>query len=374
MRFFILNTDYPLFIRWLYNQYPGLTEEEYLVQYQKRMLSYFGTNDFFSSNLYKLGYEGWDVIANIEPMQKAWAIENGFKISDSKLSLRWRKKFIPWPYYIKHWKYWLYPILLAQIKYYRPDVIFSLAMEIIDDDFLRQVRPFTRLIVGQHAATPLYSKISEYDLVFSSLPNQVAYFRKEGLNSELLPLSFEHTLINRIDLTANKIHDVVFIGGVSDMYRDSIPILEKISEMGNLKIWSFDRTAIMNNPLLRNSYRGELWGLEMLQTLQNAKIVLNRHSNFADKFFANNIRLFEATGVGSLLLTDDKPNLSDFFSVGHDIISYKSQTDCIEKIEFMLKNDQFRISISKNGQQKTLKDHSYLNRMVMLVDILKKYI
>ncbi len=81
MKFLILNTDYPEFLRWLYAQHSGLEKQLYEVQYRARMDSLFGTADFYSSNLRKLGHEAWDVIANIEPMQKQWAREHG---SDTK--------------------------------------------------------------------------------------------------------------------------------------------------------------------------------------------------------------------------------------------------------------------------------------------------
>jgi len=37
MRFFILNTDYPEFLRWLYAQHPGLEKQPYEEQMRARM-------------------------------------------------------------------------------------------------------------------------------------------------------------------------------------------------------------------------------------------------------------------------------------------------------------------------------------------------
>ncbi len=59
MRFLILNTDYPDFLRWLYTQHPGLEKQPYEEQMRVRVESLFGVAHFYSSNLHKLGHEVW---------------------------------------------------------------------------------------------------------------------------------------------------------------------------------------------------------------------------------------------------------------------------------------------------------------------------
>ena len=51
----------------------------------------------------------------------------------------------------------------------------------------------------------------------------------------------------------------------------------------------------------------------MYKVYGRSKIVINRHGEVAQGF-ANNMRMFEATGMGALLMTGQSPNLSDFFS------------------------------------------------------------
>src|SRR5438876_5059876 len=76
MNFLVVNTDYPHFLHWLYAQSPGLEGKSYVEQMQVRNESLFGVADFYSSNLRKLGYEVYDIHANNEFMQKAWAQEH----------------------------------------------------------------------------------------------------------------------------------------------------------------------------------------------------------------------------------------------------------------------------------------------------------
>ncbi len=110
----------------------------------------------------------------------------------------------------------------------------------------------------------------------------------------------------------------------------------------------------------------------MYKILLKSKIIINRHIDIAEDY-ANNMRLFEATGCGAMLITDEKKNLGEIFKVGKEIITYSDVDDLIEKLKYYLKNDKEREKIAKAGQRRTLKDHVYEKRMKELVGILNKY-
>ena len=96
MKFFILDTDYPEFLCWLYTQHPGLESQPYEEQMRVRNQSLFGVADFNASNLRKLGYEAWDIYPNNELMQKAWADEHSLSIdSGQRWQFRLRRGMIP---------------------------------------------------------------------------------------------------------------------------------------------------------------------------------------------------------------------------------------------------------------------------------------
>src|SRR5439155_2879419 len=61
---------------------------------QVRNDSLFGVADFYSSTLRKLGYEAYDIHANNEFMQKAWAREHGTRLAESTpVQQRWQAAF-----------------------------------------------------------------------------------------------------------------------------------------------------------------------------------------------------------------------------------------------------------------------------------------
>ena len=90
--------------------------------------------------------------------------------------------------------------------------------------------------------------------------------------------------------------------------------------------------------------------------------------------YANNMRLFEATGVGTLLLTDWKANLAELFEPGREVIAYRTPDECAELIGYYLEHDAERDAVARAGQQRTLREHSYDQRMQELVDVVAPYL
>ena len=90
--------------------------------------------------------------------------------------------------------------------------------------------------------------------------------------------------------------------------------------------------------------------------------------------YANNLRLFEATGVGTLLLTDWKSNLSDLFHVGSEVIAYRNPEECSDLIRYYLSHEKERDAIARAGQQRTLRDHTYPQRMRELIDLVGRFL
>ena len=62
----------------------------------------------------------------------------------------------------------------------------------------------------------------------------------------------------------------------------------------------------------------------MYRVLARSKIALNRHIDVAEDH-ANNMRLYEATGVGTFLITDAKRNLSELFEPGEEVVTYADE-------------------------------------------------
>lgn len=378
MRILILNLDYPGFLSSLYRQQPGLENAPYLEQLHARVESLFNVGDFYSRNLALQGHEAWDVHINNEIMQTAWARENavpaqtsspnsGLKALRDKVRrhrsnpiIRTIKPLLKTFASRLTGKQNLLTILAAQIRHYRPDVILNQSVQWIPDGFLRDFKPEVKLIVGQ-IASPLDEdkKLIDYDLMISSLPNFVERFRKQGLKAELVRLAFEETILQKLPKTGQSV-DISFVGTLSADHENRRILLETVGRSLNLSIWG--RVDFEQDFPLKRFHRGDAWGKEMYGILQQSRITLNYHIDLAEDF-ANNLRLFEATGVGTLLLTDSKRNLHELFEPGREVVVYHNPDECVELARYYLDHEGERDAIAKAGQRRTLRDHTYRLRM-----------
>jgi spore maturation protein CgeB len=390
MKFLILNTDYPEFLSWLYSKQPGLEQSPYAEQLRARMKSLFGVADFYSSNLRRLGHEAWDIHANNEVMQKAWAKENGIQVKEAenaprqifmrptleKAPLRYMKRVVrPLLRFVRGRgrPAWFYDILAAQIEQLRPDVLLNQDMS-FNSKFLRAMRQHVRLLVGQHAATclPESKDWGCYDLVISSFQPTVDFFRQRGIRSEVSRLAFEPNVLSCLP-AENRSHGCVFVGSFHSVHRSRTELLETLCErFPQMRIWGPGVSSLSPTSAIRSRYAGQAWGREMYKILYRSKIVLNHHGDVAP--YANNLRLFEATGTGALLLTDWKENLREMFEPGKEVATYRSPEECIEAVSHYLEHEDARASIAYAGQQRTLRDHSYSQRMEEFVELVRNHL
>ena len=122
---------------------------------------------------------------------------------------------------------------------------------------------------------------------------------------------------------------------------------------------------------LRNSSHPPVFGLEMYKLLSKANITFNIHIDESGKC-AGNIRMFEATGLGSCLITDHKDNIKSIFDPDNEIITYKNVDECIEKIKWLQEHPLKRAEIAAKGQSRTLREHSTIIRAKYIDEIISK--
>jgi hypothetical protein len=185
-------------------------------------------------------------------------------------------------------------------------------------------------------------------------------------------LGFEPAVLSRLSTQGPKT-PVSFVGSLTPYHPARAELLEYVCRQQRVDIWGYGAETLPENSTIQSHHLGIAWGTEMYQILHRSKITLNHHIGIAESY-ANNMRLFEATGVGTLLITDWKVNLHEMFEPGKEVIAYRTKEECAELIQYYLAHEDERESIARAGQQKTLKDHTYYQRMQELVQIASKYL
>ena len=78
--------------------------------------------------------------------------------------------------------------------------------------------------------------------------------------------------------------------------------------------------------------------------------------------------MFEATGVGTCLITDTGCNMPDLFEPDKEVVTYANIEEAVEKSQYLLEHDQEREEIAAAGQERTLRDHTIQNRCELIND------
>jgi spore maturation protein CgeB len=350
MRILIIDTCYPAFLRSHYASRVDLADRTYSEQWHALMNTFFGTADAYSHNLAALGHEAHEIVANCGPLQHAWAREHGLETARAE------------------------EILLAQAHDYEPDVVYVQNLSYPSDRALAELRRSSRLVVGQIASkAPRAERLRAFDLLLTSFPHFVARFRELGVDAEYFRIGFDARVLARLEAESvpTDRYDAVFVGALNrTQHRTANALLARAARRAPIDFWGYGaRTWAPWSPM-RRRYHGEAWGIEMFRILRGARIALNRHIGAAGSN-ANNMRLYEATGVGTMLITDARENLAELFEPGREVVTYTSENDLVKRVLHYLAHDDERRIVARAGQERTVREHGYDVRMRELAEILE---
>lgn len=373
MRIAILDTYYARFLKTLYSRNPSMRSASAQAQQAEILNAVFGTSDFYSRHLNELGCEATDLIANCVPLQRAWAKENQIPVSGWALKLPHRFFRLPVIGSRLAALPGLIDVAVAQIRAFRPDVLYCQDLSFFPGDWLRELKKDVKLIVGQIACPlPPESFIKGYDLILTSFPHFVPRLQAQGIAAEYFRIAFDPRVL---ELLGDVPKDVgaSFVGGISRHHGNAVPLLEYAAQATPIEFFGYGAKTLPRSSLIRKRHHGEVWGLDMYRALARSRVTLNRHINVAENN-ANNMRLYEATGVGSLLITDRKDNLHELFEVGKEVVAYSSKEEAAELINYYLAHPEEAEAIARAGQARTLREHTYRKRMEELVPILQRHL
>lgn len=346
-----LNTYYSRFLEEHYAKNAQLASASYSAQKVSIQSRFFGDCDFYSRALHIAGWAAEDLIVNCDPLQRAWALENCPEMG-SKASLQ---------------------IAVEQIRLLQPQVVYLQDLNLATSEFLSAVRPYAELMVGQ-IASPLPQGIDlrGLDIIVSSFPHFVERFRSQGKAAYYQPLAFEPRVLENLPPCERRL-PVTFVGGLSSAHGKGQTFLQRLSELVPIDFWGYGVDCLPVESPIRKRHRGEAWGLDMFSVLQQSRITINRHIDVAENL-ANNMRLFEATGCGALLITDYKDNLDELFEIGKETVAYRSSEECAALIKYYLDHPEEAQQIARAGQARTLREHTYQNRMVQTAEFLERHL
>ena len=355
--------------------------------------NFYVYGDSFTEGMKSVGNQTFECLYDFKPLQTAWAKENNIKYKENT---------------------WQADIVLAQINKFKPDVIYFQDIHGLPLNIklnLKNKFPFIKLLVlfrgWPGGDINVYQNEFKFaDIIFVGSPILLRKLEQTNLPKPILMYHFFDPRI--LDNIKNELkYDFTFVGttgyqqrGHSKRYWTLIELIKKT----NIELWpqeyhwandpyprNIDKKKYINQKnnnfnaepkfplsfLFPNRCHGSdkaydvCFGLKMYQIIRSSKISFNRHCNDAENEW-DNMRIFQATGLGSCLLLEEGSNSKDLFEPNKEVVTYSNIDECIEKVNYLLNHEVERSKIAKAGQDRTLKDHTMYQRCKEMHDIISK--
>lgn len=346
----------------------------------------------YTRHFNKLGIQADCIITNETKLQLKWASENSINAEKE--------------------------ILFSQVSFFKPEVLWIENLNAVSKEFLVNIRQQVKsikLILAYHCAPfnpRITASIAGVDYIVTCTPGLKNELENQGKKAFLVYHGFDSDLLAGMN-TENEIctNELIFSGSLipgGDFHNERIKMLEHILKNNirlDLYINTENRSKILAKQLiyltgsllnklnlnkLKDSFKileyGKTWvnmypdiilkakkppvfGIDMYNLFRHSRIVLNFHIGVAGEY-AGNMRMFEVTGSGSCLLTDNKKNIRDLFEPDSEVVVYDNRDECVEKILWLLEHEEERKKIALAGNKRTLQTHTVARRCESVIEII----
>ena len=239
---------------------------------------------------------------------------------------------------------------VVEVEHFRPDEVernsrgrFDLYLNVddgLDYTLPDDLHPSAWWAIDTHLSFDrCLEKARTADLVFAAQRDGADKLQAAGIASaQWLPLACDPEVHCKHEV--DKVHDIAFVGNVFPGPRaDLLACLRR---------------------RFKNTFVGRAYFEEMARAYSAARLVFNR--SLRDDV---NMRVFEALGCGSILLTNDlaRNGQAELFRDGVHLATYSDPDELLDKAAFYLAHEALRERIAAAGRAEVLARHTYRHRM-----------
>jgi hypothetical protein len=321
-------------------------------------------SDFYTYHLRNLGWEAEEFIVSEPYLEKVidelyGATKGIIHLKDDILN-----KLRPFK------DRWKLNVIKDYINNYKPDVILIREQIGIPSDYWHGFRNKSLIVSRIATPVPRYWSHTDFDLILTSTEVFRTFFELNRVPSYINHNGFDERVLSELKQGEKK-YNTTFVGGLGDKFWINRTKCFRFLAMNTDAVWwGYNEEIFPETDVLRQKHKGLASGLEMLQIYKDSRIVFNDYGEIADGMGVNQ-RIFEVLGVGSFLLTRKADNLSKTFP--KDIFgTFTDEKDCLDKINYYLKNEAEREEMAKAGQDFIIKNYNYKELMKEIDTILRQ--
>ncbi len=159
--------------------------------------------------------------------------------------------------------------------------------------------------------------------------------------------------------------EILFVGVTRGVYREIVKDILKTKH--DVSIYGMGWEEFIDEKYVKGYF---IPNDELHKYYSSCKILLNDHwDDMRDEDFPSN-RLFDALSCGTFVISDNIPSAKTLFEGG--IVTYDNVNDLNNKINYYLEHEDERIKIAKKGQKIVLENHTFDNRIIEIISVIKE--
>ena len=263
--------------------------------------------------------------------------------------------------------------LIAMVKEVKPKLLFVIKGESIRPESIEAIKKLNVITVNfYNDLMNQWGTISRiapvYDLFFNQCHVVLRRLWTElGLKNCFYMAHSTEPLPESV-LSRDRQYGVSFIGTYNrELYPNREKYLMAVADLG-LHIWGTDGWA--KTPL-KPCFCGRSEGDQRFDIYAKSKIVIDVNWDLWPAEGLSN-RPFEVTGCGALFMTDrTRKDITNAFQENKEVVLFENEKELREKIVYYLERDTEREAIARMGYERTLADHTYMNRARQIFDTIE---
>jgi spore maturation protein CgeB len=278
-------------------------------------------------------------------------------------------------------------LLFSRIRSFRPDFILSFRGSCLPGSVVYKLRslgiPIGVWVVDDPYRLKTHEKlVRPYNLVITQDSSSVPFYKSIKKQAIHLPLAVNPDKYRPLSVPPKYHSDICFVGSAFPIrvhYFDTLaPLLLKkktiiIGQWWNrLKNYEQLKHCIYNRPIPPS---------EVVKYYNGAKIVLNIHRTHNDRkdnpfnypAYTPNNRTFEIAACRAFQLATWRRDLNKLYVPEKEMATYRTLKELREKIHYYLKHDGQREEMAYRAYLRTLRDHTYYDRLRDLLDFLQNH-
>ena len=151
---------------------------------------------------------------------------------------------------------------------------------------------------------------------------------------------------------------------------DNVPISSYYSSSEHPNAGYFRKKLPLHLKFPEKVTKANIFGFNYYEYLNNAKVVLNIHRSELHDY--GNIRCFEATGMGALLMTNRVEAMHEYFLNDTEFLGFENNEEFVERFKSIINNLEKLEMIAEDGMTKTLNNFTSDNQAKRMVNAINE--